>query len=192
MRYDKGGSTSKYKTYHNTLSEALEEAERYVEANGYYFTEDSYFPDLSYGGIRYGETKRVSRELGGKRKNKLMAQIYRMDSGKYELNMYFAYMDGGQMDVRMEDTVQRMDDPNFADISFYMRGGKIDWTEFYKDGGMNKTCEKFDKNGERKIDMKSIEELTYCVNKLPQTKEFHFHETFHPKIDLNTCKHWHL
>jgi predicted ABC-type ATPase len=76
----------------------------------------------------------------------------------------------------MEDTVQRMDDPNFADISYYMRGGKIDWTEFYKDGGMNKTCEKFDKNGERKIDMKSIEDLTYCVNKLPQTKEFHFHD----------------
>jgi hypothetical protein len=176
MKYDKGGSTSKYKTYHNTLSEALEEAERYVEANGYHFTEDSYFPDLSYGGIRYGETKRVSRELGGKRKNKLMAQIYRMDSGKYELNMYFAYEGGGATDVRMEDTVQRMDDPNFADISLYRRGGKIDWTEFYKDGGMNKTCERFDSNGERKIDMDSIEELTYCVNKLPQTKDFHFHD----------------
>lgn len=29
------------------------------------------------------------------------------------------YSDGGMMDVRMEDTVQRMDDPNFADPSFY-------------------------------------------------------------------------
>lgn len=176
MKYAKGGATTKYKIYHETLSEALEEADKYVQANGYNFSEDSYFPDLSYGGIRYGETKRVSRELDGKRKNKLMAQIYRMDSGKYELNMYFAYEDGGQMDVRMEDTVQRMDDPNFADISLYRKGGKIDWTEFYKDGGMNKTCEKFDKNGERKIDMKSIDDLTYCVNNLPQTKEFHFHD----------------
>ena len=176
MKYAKGGSTSKFKIYHETLSEALDEAERYIEANGYYFAEDRYFPDVTNGGIRYGETKSISRELDGKRKNTLLAQIYRMDSGRYELNMYFAYEGGGQMDVRMEDTVQRMDDPNFADISFYMRGGKIDWTEFYKDGGMNKTCEKFDKNGERKIDMKSIEDLTYCVNKLPQTKEFHFHD----------------
>ena len=91
-------------------------------------------------------------------------------------NTSMKYENGGVADVRMEDTVQRMDDPNFADISMYMKGGKIDWTEFYMDGGMNKTCEKFDKNGERKIDMKSIEELTYCVNKLPQTKEFHFHD----------------
>ena len=270
----KGGTTSKFKIYHETLSEALDEAERYIEANGYHFTEDRYFPDVTSGGIRYGETKSISRELGGKRKNTLLAQIYRMDSGRYELNMYFAYMSGGQtdatrtfvkdgaykyilinvvrnnnfqkwankkeslekelefirsanpelaselkifetnvdeqasfltkkrvksgtvykknysvskfelkkmedggvMDVRMEDTIQRMDDPNFADISMYMKGGKINWTEFYKDGGMNKTCEKFDKNGERKIDMKSIDELTFCVNKLPQTKEFHFHD----------------
>ena len=250
-KMSKGGSTSKFKIYHETLSEALDEAERYIEANGYHFAEDRYFPDVTSGGIRYGETKSISRELGGKRKNTLLAQIYRMDSGRYELNMYFAYMsggqtddegnlinlkvgdtiveykrptpnqpkreyggygeivsisgamakivfepnkyekwialkdlkkvenkmaDGGEMDVRMEDTIQRMDDPNFADISFYMKGGKINWTEFYKYGGMNKTCEKFDKNGERKIDMKSIDELTYCVNKLPQTKEFHFHD----------------
>ena len=36
------------------------------------------------------------------------------------------YADGGTMDVRMEDTVQRMDNPNFADISYYKKGGKID------------------------------------------------------------------
>jgi hypothetical protein len=36
------------------------------------------------------------------------------------------YADGGMMDVRMEDTVQRMDDPNFADISFYAKGGNLE------------------------------------------------------------------
>jgi hypothetical protein len=36
------------------------------------------------------------------------------------------YADGGMMDVRMEDTVQRMDDPNFADISYYAKGGSLE------------------------------------------------------------------
>lgn len=125
-KYAKGGATSKFKIYHETLSEALDEAERYVEANGYHFTEDRYFPDVTNGGIRYGETKSISRDLGGKRKNTLLAQIYRMDSGRYELNMYFAYEGGGEMDVRIEDTVQRMDDPHFADISYYAKGGLSD------------------------------------------------------------------
>lgn len=37
------------------------------------------------------------------------------------------YEDGGEMDVRMEDTVQRMDNPNFADISYYDNGGATDF-----------------------------------------------------------------
>lgn len=36
------------------------------------------------------------------------------------------YEVGGEMDVRMEDTVQRMDDPNFADPSYYENGGMSD------------------------------------------------------------------
>lgn len=35
------------------------------------------------------------------------------------------YENGGQMDVRIEDTVQRMDDPHFADISYYKNGGAL-------------------------------------------------------------------
>ena len=35
--------------------------------------------------------------------------------------------DGGEMDVRMQDTVQRMDNPNFADISYYDNGGATDF-----------------------------------------------------------------
>lgn len=84
--------------------------------------------------------------------------------------------DGGVMDVRMQDTVQRMDDPNFADISMYGKGGKINYSEYYKQGGKTKTCEIFDENGERRIDKESIKKLTTCVNNLPQTKEFHINE----------------
>jgi hypothetical protein len=36
---------------------------------------------------------------------------------------YDKYADGG--DILMEDTVQRIDDPNFADISYYKRGGVL-------------------------------------------------------------------
>jgi hypothetical protein len=40
--------------------------------------------------------------------------------------LVFLNADGGVMDVRMEDTVQRMDNPNFADISMYAKGGNLE------------------------------------------------------------------
>ena len=48
---------------------------------------------------------------------------------------------------------------------------------YYKNGGSlesETTCEIFDEDGNRKIDAESIENLTECVNNLPQTKSFHF------------------
>jgi len=42
-------------------------------------------------------------------------------------NTSMKYEDGGVADVRMEDTVQRMDNPNFADISYYDNGGATDF-----------------------------------------------------------------
>ena len=44
-----------------------------------------------------------------------------------KMNPNIRYADGGEMDVRMEDTVQRMDNPNFADISYYDNGGMSDY-----------------------------------------------------------------
>jgi predicted ABC-type ATPase len=41
------------------------------------------------------------------------------------------------------------------------------------EGGQT-SCEQLDSNGERKIDKKSIEILTKCINALPQTKSMHF------------------
>jgi predicted ABC-type ATPase len=44
---------------------------------------------------------------------------------------------------------------------------------YYAKGGAI-TCEQLDENGERKIDMESIDDLTQCVTSLPQTKSMHF------------------
>jgi GNAT superfamily N-acetyltransferase len=56
-----------------------------------------------------------------------MIVLYNMDNivNVEKLDRSKLYADGGEMDVRMEDTVQRMDNPNFADISFYKKGGEL-------------------------------------------------------------------
>jgi hypothetical protein len=91
----RGGSTYEYETYHKTLASALDEAERFVNRRGYEFSEDKYFPDLTMGGVGYGHTASVKRdvvEVGGKhRNNVLIAQIYRMDSGTYELMLGYDF-----------------------------------------------------------------------------------------------------
>ena len=48
---------------------------------------------------------------------------------------------------------------------------------FYEKGGAfstETTCEVLDKDGERQIDKESIDNLTACLNDLPQTKSMHF------------------
>lgn len=47
---------------------------------------------------------------------------------------------------------------------------------YYAKGGAI-SCEQLDENGERKIDMDSINTLTHCVMNLPQTKSMHFDYT---------------
>jgi len=56
-------------------------------------------------------------------------------------------------------------------------------TNYYNAGGQTDygTCEILDKDGERKIDPKSISQLTECVMNLPQTKSFH--------IDFDTSEY---
>lgn len=101
----KGGRAAEYETYHKTLASALREAQSFVENRGYEFSEETYFPDLTMGGVKYGETISSTRdivEVGGKnRKNTLVIVVYRMDSGTYELTMYFTksnYAEGGELE----------------------------------------------------------------------------------------------
>jgi hypothetical protein len=109
-----------------------------ADENGYKIVE--IFPDLSYGGVSYGQTKRAKVELewNGKEKvgkskkrekNTLNVQIYRMDSGNYELNSYFSYAEGGKMEkggkiykiqVKDSDDLQ----PKWQDDTFYTGGKK--------------------------------------------------------------------
>lgn len=96
----------KNRIYFSSFAEVMEAIYDIAEDNGYEVKE--IFPDLSYGGVGYGQTKRAKVELewNGKEKrgkskkretNTLNVQIYRMDSGNYELNTYFSYEDGGKM-----------------------------------------------------------------------------------------------
>jgi hypothetical protein len=96
----------KHKVYFSSLAEVIEAIYNISEDNGYNVVD--IFPDLTYGGISYGQTKKVKVELewNGKEKrgkskkrdnNVMNVSIYRMDSGNYELNTYFAYANGGYM-----------------------------------------------------------------------------------------------
>lgn len=83
-----------YELYFETLAQALNEAENYAKKNGYEIVDvDKEFFQFGIGGISYGETKRGTFELtkdGMPVRKKLQVQIYRMDSGRYELNQYIA------------------------------------------------------------------------------------------------------
>jgi hypothetical protein len=78
-----------YETYHKTLASTLEEIQKNVAARGYDPIEFN-VPEIEH--IAYGTTRKMTKELsigGIPKKNKyLQVQIYRMDGGTYELNMY--------------------------------------------------------------------------------------------------------
>lgn len=79
-------SSSGYEIYHNTLSSVLDEIERYVQSKGYEVGD--YFPEINH--VSYGTTERTQLEMlkNGRIANTLAIQVYRLDSGKYELNCY--------------------------------------------------------------------------------------------------------
>lgn len=79
-------SSSGYEIYHNTLSSCLDEIEDYVKSKGYQVGD--YFPLVNH--VHYGKTERTELEMlkDNKEVNTLKIQIYRMDSGRYELNCY--------------------------------------------------------------------------------------------------------
>ena len=77
-----------YEIYHKTLSSALDTIRDYAVKMGY---DEIDFDMNDIQHVSYGTTERLNKELfkGGKLQRKsLNAQIYRMDSGNYELNIY--------------------------------------------------------------------------------------------------------
>ena len=89
---------SNYQLYHKTYSGALEHAINYVfDKMGYEIDYQDYFNKVSNGPRKPspGKTNAFSIDLFDKKtskpvRKKLHMQIYGMDSGKYELNMYVA------------------------------------------------------------------------------------------------------
>jgi hypothetical protein len=79
-----------YAIYHKTLSSALDEVKNYAIRRGY---DEINFEMNDVQHVRYGDTERFYKNLtkdGKPQRNTLNVQIYRMDSGNYELNMYIA------------------------------------------------------------------------------------------------------
>jgi hypothetical protein len=77
-----------FEVYHKTLASALDEIERYAQVRGYDPIE---FGPFDTEHISYGTTKKITLELsidGKPQRKRMHVQIYRMDSGNYELNMY--------------------------------------------------------------------------------------------------------
>ena len=78
-----------FEIYHKTLASTLDEIQRYVVSRGFDPIE---FDTFEVEHVGYGTTRKITKELsmgGVPKKNKyLQVQIYRMDSGTYELNMY--------------------------------------------------------------------------------------------------------
>jgi hypothetical protein len=77
-----------YETYHETLSSALDAIRNYSMNRGY---DEFEFGMGDVQHVGYGNTERFTKELtknGKPQRKALHVQIYRMDSGNYELNMY--------------------------------------------------------------------------------------------------------
>lgn len=82
----KEGKSPNYQIYHETLSSAIEEVKEKIENMG--FTIGDLFPPVEH--VNYGSTWRGKLDLmyNNQLINSASIQIYRMDSGRYELNFY--------------------------------------------------------------------------------------------------------
>lgn len=89
----KGATRNKFQIHHRSYSDAMQEAYDYANANGYEMIEDNVFQQVTTGRGKpsVGETRKHSLLLmkNGKIQRKaLQVQVYGMESGTYELNVY--------------------------------------------------------------------------------------------------------
>ena len=113
--FSEGKKGYNFEVYHETLSGALETAQDFAREKGYEISDEDLF-QFGIGGISYDVTKRVSFELtknGELAKNMLHVQMYRMGSGKYELNMYF--------DNSKKLNEKKDFDPRFKETAYYQK-----------------------------------------------------------------------
>jgi len=84
---------SKYDVYHKDFSTAVQYARKEVEKQGYEIDDEEWFRKVGSGPKKpsVGKTNKYSIDLmknDKDAKQKLNMQVYGMDNGKYELNMY--------------------------------------------------------------------------------------------------------
>ena len=85
---DTGFGSGKPQIYHKTLSETLDTIREYVKHRGY---DEIEFGISDVQHVSYGTTEKFIKELtidGRPTRRTISVQIYRMDNGTYELNMY--------------------------------------------------------------------------------------------------------
>ena len=78
---------NKLEIYHNTMSDAITAAYNYAREKGYEVVENMFI----WESITYGQSRDYHIDLikdGKEQKKCLQLQLYRMESGKYELNCY--------------------------------------------------------------------------------------------------------
>lgn len=91
-RYLRAGKRD-FRIHHKSYTSAMQEAYAFAEKNGYSLIEDDVFQEVTIGRGKpsVGETRKHSLLLmkGDKIQRKaLQVQVYGMESGTYELNVY--------------------------------------------------------------------------------------------------------
>jgi len=89
---------AKYKLYHNTYSDAMQHAYAQAEKQGYEVDMDDVDRKVASGPRKPGKGKTNSFSIklmknGKPQRKALQVQVYGMDNGKYELNMYIEGVD---------------------------------------------------------------------------------------------------
>jgi hypothetical protein len=147
-KFKSGGMTDgehavdKHRIYFSSFAEVMDAINNIADENGYKVVD--IFPDLSYGGVSYGQTRKAKVELewNGKEKvgkskkrekNTMNVQIYRMESGNYELNTYFSYEHGGRLAQSKQDELLKSLYPQIQKL-FSKNGLKLDKDYGFTDG----------------------------------------------------------
>lgn len=84
-----------YKLYHDSYTSAVQTAIEQVEKKGFKIDDDDWWHQVAIGPKKpsAGKTNRITVKLtkkGKESKKALHMQIYGMEQGKYELNMYIS------------------------------------------------------------------------------------------------------
>lgn len=109
--------------------------------------------------------------------NNILDVVFDQDDADALAEMKNAYVEVQTEDEPIEKTIGMLQiNLKTNEVLFTNKRMGVSESTKYEDGGEFEDMPPKDENGERKIDPKSIEQLTEYVNKLPQTKSKHYNE----------------